>query len=194
MISFRSKMLFLFLWILVVCGGLFVYVYYPTLFQRALTHVMGVSVYFGYALLLLIGALRGFTLVPSTYLIVVGLFFFAPVPLFFVILAGIIISSISVYYFSEYLHVDTFFEKKHHARVVQIRTLLEKNELPIIILWSFAPILPTDIICYVCGTLRVDIRKFVLGITIGEGTIVALYIFFGQYLLKYSHTLLSLFV
>jgi uncharacterized membrane protein YdjX (TVP38/TMEM64 family) len=169
------------------------YFFHPTFFQGQLGHVTGVSLYLGYFIFLLVGSLRGFTLIPSTYLIIAGLLFFQPVPLFILVMVGIIISSVSVYYFSEFLHFDTFFEKHHLKRVTQIRNLLEKNELPIIILWSFAPVLPTDIICYVCGTLRVNVKKFILGICIGEGTIVGIYIFFGGYLLKYSYTLFSLF-
>lgn len=190
---FHSKVYFVVLWLTLLCAGLYMYFFHPTFFQVQLEHIAGVSIYLAYAVLFVVGALRGFTLIPSTYLIIAGLLFFEPLPLFILIMAGIIVSSLSVYYFSEFLHLDLFFEKHHHERVMQVKRLLEKNELPIIILWSFAPILPTDIICYVCGTLRVDIRKFVLGITIGEGTIVALYIFFGDYLLGNIHSIVSIF-
>lgn len=190
----RSKSYFVLLWLTLLLAGLYMYFFHPTFFQGQLARVTGVSVYLGYAILLVVGSLRGFTLIPSTYLIIAGLLFFEPVPLFILIMAGIIVSSLSVYYFSEFLHLDLFFEKHHHERVAQIKSALEKNELPIIIFWAVSPFLPTDIICYVCGTLRVNVKKFILGIFIGESTIVGTYIFFGEYLLKYSHSIFSFFL
>jgi uncharacterized membrane protein YdjX (TVP38/TMEM64 family) len=41
------------------------------------------------------------------------------------------------------------------------------------------PIAPTDLVGYVCGALHVDLKKYVLGVAIGEGAIRAIYIFIG---------------
>ncbi len=95
-------------------------------------------------------------------------------------LGGVIVSSLCVYYFSEYLNFDEYFEKKHKKQVDKIRDVLSRNELPIVITWSFMPFLPTDIMCYVCGTLDVDVRKFIFGVLIGEGIMCAVYIFLGK--------------
>ena len=62
---------------------------------------------------------------------------------------------------------------------ISLRALMARRELPIVILWSFFPIAPTDVVCYVCGTLKVDLKKCLTGVTIGEGTICAIYIFLG---------------
>ncbi|MDP3947605.1 MAG: VTT domain-containing protein [bacterium] len=140
------------------------------------------SIYYGYTLFLLLGCLRGFTIIPVTSLIILGLLFFDTLPLFILTIAGIIVSAASVYYFSELLHLDEFFEQKHSRRIAKIKSVLQKNELPIIIGWSAFPFLPTDLISYVCGTLRVNFAKFILGILIGEGVTSATYIFFGHYL------------
>ena len=53
---------------------------------------------------------------------------------------------------------------------------------PIVILWSFFPLAPTDLVCYVCGALKVDLKKCLLGVVIGEGAICAIYIFMGTQL------------
>jgi uncharacterized membrane protein YdjX (TVP38/TMEM64 family) len=63
--------------------------------------------------------------------------------------------------------------------------LLQRHELPVIIGWSFFPLAPTDLICYVCGGLRVNFPKFLLGVLIGEGTICAIYIFLGGEALRW---------
>jgi uncharacterized membrane protein YdjX (TVP38/TMEM64 family) len=51
--------------------------------------------------------------------------------------------------------------------------------MPIMIGWSFFPLLPTDVICYVCGALEIDYKKFLIGVAIGEGTICGMYIYLG---------------
>ncbi|MFH0929931.1 MAG: VTT domain-containing protein [Candidatus Moraniibacteriota bacterium] len=134
---------------------------------------------------MILGSLRGFALVPVTYLIVLGLLFFNPLPLFILTIIGILISSISIYFFSEFLRFDAFFEKRYPKQIHRLKTVFAKNELPIIIFWSFFPFLPTDLICYVAGSLRVDLKKLVLGVLIGEGITSGLYIFFENQLIKY---------
>ena len=59
--------------------------------------------------------------------------------------------------------------------------------MPIIIGWSFFPLAPTDLVVYVCGVLRVDVRKCLLGVLIGEGAICAIYTFAGDALLRAWH-------
>ena len=60
-----------------------------------------------------------------------------------------------------------------------------RRELPIVIGWSFFPLAQTDLICYVYGSLRIDVRKLLAGILLGEGIICALYIFLGRQLLSF---------
>jgi uncharacterized membrane protein YdjX (TVP38/TMEM64 family) len=130
---------------------------------------------------LFLGSIRAFTLIPATFLIVVALPFFRPLPLFALTVAGILVSSASIYWFSEALRLDELFERKHPERVAQMKAVLQRNELAIIIGWAFFPLTPTDLICYVCGALKVDFKKFLFAILIGEGSICAIYIFLGDY-------------
>ncbi len=173
-------------WILLIFSALSVRFFYPEFLQHELSSIFHFSVYFGYAFLLFLGCIRGFTLIPSTYLIILGLLFFPPWPLFLVIMIGTLVSSVSIYYFSEFLRLDHVFKKKYAKQVLRVSQLLKKNELPIIIAWSAFPLLPTDVICYIAGALRINVQKFLVGIFIGEGITSGLYIFFGSYLL---HTL-----
>jgi len=174
-------------WILFALSALYLHFFQPIFFRNQLESALNLSIYFGYALFLIIGSLRGLTLIPLTYLIVLGLLFFNPLPLFILIIIGMLISSISIYYFSEFMHFDAFFEKKYPQRIVHLKSALTKNELPIIILWSAAPFLPTDLICYIAGSLKINLKKFIFGILIGEGITSGLYIFFGHQLTNYLH-------
>jgi uncharacterized membrane protein YdjX (TVP38/TMEM64 family) len=178
------RKLFGILWLAFLLGMLYLYFFHAGFFQHQLELMVQHSLYLAYVIFLVLGIIRGFTLIPVTYLIVLGLLFFPPLPLFIIILLGILISSASVYYFFEYLNLDSLFKKKYNKQISRVRQALEKNELPIIIGWSAFPFFPTDVICYLCGTLEVDIKKLLLGIFIGEGITSGVYIFFGHYLLN----------
>jgi uncharacterized membrane protein YdjX (TVP38/TMEM64 family) len=175
------------LWLLLVTGTAYLYLFHRDVVQSQLRSAFSFSAIVGSLLYLFFACIRGFTLIPSTYLVLAALAFFPPLPLFVLTLAGILISSSSIYWFSESLHLHELFERKHKYRVTQVKTVLEKNELPIIIGWSFFPLAPTDLICYVCGVLEVDFKKFLFGILVGEGTICAIYIFLGDYVLRWLH-------
>jgi uncharacterized membrane protein YdjX (TVP38/TMEM64 family) len=138
-----------------------------------------------YGAYILLGAVRGFTLVPSTTLVLAALPFMPPGPLLVCTLAGIMISSTSIYYFSAALRINERVARKHPEKIARITDLVNRYELPIIIGWSFFPFAPTDLICYVCGVLRVRFWKFLLGVTLGEGAICAIYIYGGDQLLRW---------
>ncbi len=173
------------IWLLVLFGGLYLYFFHREVIQSQLGRAFSYSVILGYLVYLLLGCARGFTLIPSTYLVLSGLLFFPPVPLFVLSLTGILVSSSIIYFFSEALHLDEFFERNHADLIARMKLILEKNQLPIVIGWSLFPLAPTDLICYLCGTLEVDFKKLLLGVFIGEGTICAIYIFLGGHLLRF---------
>jgi uncharacterized membrane protein YdjX (TVP38/TMEM64 family) len=138
-----------------------------------------------YAVYLALGAVRGFTLVPSTTLVLAAVPFMAPGPLLACTLIGIMLSSASIYYFSAALRIDERVAKKHPEKIARLTDLVNRYEMPIIIGWSFFPLVPTDLICYVCGVLRVRFWKFLIGVTIGEGAICAIYIYGGDQLFRW---------
>jgi uncharacterized membrane protein YdjX (TVP38/TMEM64 family) len=168
-------------WSLALGLGLYFYLFRPDAIRSALTALEGAPVWLLGGVYLALGCVRGFTLVPATYLVLAGMLVLPPAPLYALTLAGIIVSSAAVYYFAEAMRLDQFFERRHAAQVARLRALLQRRELPIVILWSFFPLAPTDVVCYVCGALRIDLKKCLLGVVIGEGTICAIYIFMGPH-------------
>ena len=171
------------IWLLVVAAGLYSYLFERAFIQSQLQNALSTSALIAAAVYLLLGSVRAFTLVPSTFLVIVGLPFIPPWRLLILTLIGILISSSLIYWFAEELHLAQEIERKYPARIARLKILLQQYEMPIIIGWSFFPLLPTDVICYVCGALEIDYRKFLLGVTIGEGTICAIYIYLGGRLL-----------
>jgi len=183
----QLRRLLLTVWFVVVAGALYLFLFHRDALQRELQSASSVSVAAAALLYLFFGSVRGFTLIPSTTLVVVALPFFRPGLLFVLTLAGILISSASIYFFSEALHLDELVARRHQRAMDRLKDLLQRYQMPVIIGWSFFPLAPTDLICYVCGVLEVDFRKCLLGVAIGEGAICAIYIFLGDYALRWLH-------
>lgn len=182
----RRRWLLATIWFVLAGSALYLYFFRRDAIQRDLASAFSASMVTASAIYLALGAIRAFTLIPSTYLVIAALPFFPRAPLLVLTLAGILVSSAIIYWFAESLHLEELFERgKHKAQVDKLRVLLQRHELPVIVGWSFFPLAPTDLICYVCGGLRVNFPKFLLGVTLGEGTICAIYIFFGGEALRW---------
>lgn len=138
-----------------------------------------------YGVYLALGAVRGFTLVPSTTLVLAAVPFVPPGPLLVCTVLGIMLSSTSIYFFSSALRLDERVAKRHPKQVARLTDLINRYEFPIIVGWSFFPLVPTDLICYVCGVLRVRFWTFLLAVTLGEGAICAIYIYGGDQILRW---------
>lgn len=176
----RLRRLLVVLWAAAAGAALYAFIFHRGAVERELQQTASWSMLAGGALYLIFGCLRGFTFIPSTTLLLAAIPLFAPGPLFALTLAGILVSSASVYYFAEALHLEELLARRHEHRVRQITAWLQKYELPVIIGWSFFPLAPTDLIVYVCGVLRVSVVKCLIGVAIGEGAICAIYIFAGH--------------
>ena len=171
------------LWLAVVFAALYFYFFRRAVVEDQLRTVFSLSAGVVAVLYVVLNAVRPFTLIPPTFLLFAAMPFVRPLPLFLLTLVGIAVSSSVFYWFSETLNLAERFERRHQKQVEQIRSLLRRHELPIIIGWSFFLIMPTDLLCYVCGTLRINFPKFLIGVLIGEGSVFAIYIFFGNYVM-----------
>lgn len=78
------------------------------------------------------------------------------------------------------MRFDNFFFTHYPEQVERLINLLRKRELPVISLWGFAPFIPTDMIVCICSVLRISVWKTLMGVSIGEGIICAIYIFGGS--------------
>ncbi|MEX1056138.1 MAG: VTT domain-containing protein, partial [Natronospirillum sp.] len=126
-----------------------------------------------------ISTLRGFTLIPSTPIVLAGVLVFPPVPLFLVNQAAVYTSSAIVYFMARQFRFDHYFHEHYPDQVKRLTALLQRRELVVISAWGFMPVVPSDMIVYVCSVLRIRLWKTLLGVSIGEGIICALYIFGG---------------
>jgi len=171
-------------WVLFIAAFAFLYYRYSALWGTEFTELAASSAWLAYAVYLVLGAVRGFALIPVTNLVVLAIPIFPPVPLLVLTLIGIAISSASIYAFAGSLKLAEYFERKHAQHAQRVRAALQKNPTSIVTAWSFLPIVPTDLICYVCGVMKISFPRFMFGVLVGEGAICALYIFAGAGLLE----------
>jgi len=180
------------LWLLFVAAFVLLYWSRAGTWGSEFRDVAASSLLLGYAVYLALGCVRGFTLIPAANLVLLAIPIFPPLPLLVLTLVGILVSSASIYAFAGSLHLAEYFETKHAAAVARVRAALARNPTTIVMAWSFFPLAPTDLICYVCGAMRISFRRFMLGVLVGEGAICALYIFAGRGLWDYGRELMGL--
>jgi len=137
---------------------------------------------------LAVSALRGFTLLPSTPLVLAGTLLFPeqPVAVFVVAMAGIIVSSTMIYFFSDKFGFHDYFESHKPQLTHRIKAKLEHPlGVVVVALWAFFPLVPTDLVCYVAGTTEMSYTKFIIGVVAGETILCVFYIFLGGSIVQY---------
>lgn len=175
-------------WGVLIVSGLVFYLVRPDLFSPdhiadALTKFQSEAL----IIFLAISIVRGFTLLPSTPLIIAGTLAFPAVPwtVLAISIIGIVASSSLIYWFAEALGIAAHFEKRKPAAVAKIRSRLEHpTGIAFVFLWAFFPLVPTDAVCYVAGSIRMNFGKFIAAITAGELILCSFYVFGGGLLLE----------
>ena len=133
-------------------------------------------------------ALRGFTLLPSTPFVLAGALTFPDQSLAVLLtsLAGIALSSTMIYFFSELLGFTEYFERRDPARIHAIKARLEHPlGFLFVAAWAFFPLVPTDLVCYLAGTARMNYWKFILAVLFGETILCSVYVFGGGSILSF---------
>lgn len=135
---------------------------------------------------LAMSVLRGFTLLPSTPLVIAGTILFPgqPFEVLAVSIIGILMSSSMIYFFSEFLGFAEFFERHKPDFTRRVHARLERpTGFIFVFLWAFFPLVPTDAVCYVAGTLKMTFWRFLTAVLLGELILCSFYIFFGGQLI-----------
>lgn len=177
------------IWVSVIIGGVGSYLVYPHAFTAEniaafLLRFEG-AVWFVY---LAMSGLRGFSLLPSTPLIIAGTLLFPaqPVTVFAVSMAGILISSSMIYFFSDFLGFSDYFESHKPELTHKLKARLEHPlGFIFVALWAFFPLVPTDLVCYLAGTTKMRYLEFIAAVLVGEAILCSIYIFFGGAMLGY---------
>ena len=171
----------LYVWLALIASSLSLFFFMPELFEpQSIRQFFTDNLFSGLLVYFIISTVRGVTLIPLTPIVLAGVLVFPPWPLFLVNQAGVYTSSAILYCMTRYMRFDNFFFTHYPQQVEKLILLLRKRELPVISLWGFAPFIPTDMIICICSVLRISVFKTLLGVSIGEGIICAVYIFGGS--------------
>lgn len=136
----------------------------------------------------IISVIRGFFLIPSTPFVLAGVIMFpsAPWMVFFISMIGIIFSTTALYYFSDLLGFSKKLESKFPKKMeVWKKRLNSPLSTLIVIVWSFFPLVPTDLICYVAGIVKMPFKYLFLGVIVGESVLVYCYVFLGAEIINF---------
>ena len=125
---------------------------------------------------------RALLMIPCTPFVLAGGITFPDMPILVMAIsyAGIVAGAYLVYSFPSFGSYDEYLEEKYPDKV---RFLKEKMHGPyafwIVAGWSCFPLVPTDVICYVGGLVKMSFRRMVTAVVLGEIPLVTLYVLVG---------------
>ncbi|WP_079704005.1 VTT domain-containing protein [Daejeonella lutea] len=131
--------------------------------------------------------IRGLTMIPGTPFLLAGIILFkdSPFLLLAAFLASMLVTSGLMFYLADKLGFSTYFERNYPEKILLVREKLSgRNGFLFITLWAFAPFTPTDLVCYVAGSVRMRFINLIVPLLTGEAFICGFYIFNGQFLLE----------
>ncbi len=125
---------------------------------------------------------RSLLMIPCTPFVLAGAISFPQWPLivFVISFTGIALGAFLVYSFPSFGNYDEFLKEKYPAKIAALKEKMQgKYAFAIVAGWSFFPLVPTDVICYVAGIAKMSFKKMVMALLIGEIPLVTTYIFLG---------------
>lgn len=178
------KRIVYFTWIFLVIalGVLFVFKnsYFNPEYLSEVIHEYATHVWLFY---IAISFIRGFFLIPSTPFVLLGIVLFPehPVEVLAVSMSGVVFSATLLYFYSDNIGFSDYLEENYPAKAQWMKEKLGgRYQLFFIYAWSIFPPVPTDLICYVTGILKVNYLKMIAGVFLGELTLNTFYVYMGQ--------------
>ena len=182
------------IWIVAVVffGFLFIFKnqYFDTEFLSAWMQQYGDKVLIIY---IAISFIRGFFLIPSTPFVLLGIVLYPTQPLLVlaVSMSGVVFSATLLYFYSDNIGFSDYLEAKYPKQSQWMQEKLGgKYRLAFIYGWSIFPPVPTDLICYVAGILKVKYWVMILGVFLGELTLNTIYVSIGPSVVEFFNNLL----
>lgn len=171
-------------WAAVIGVGIYLVCFHREQTQQELRAVMSASLWGASIIYLVLTVIRGLIFLPAAPLLLVGIAIFPPWLMFWLTMAGTLISMAAIYLFPDLLKMDDLVRTKKGGMIERVRSLLPKHGMAVIVLWSFLPFTPTGFIVYACGELRMRFSTTMLGVALGSAAYFALIIFSGDHLMR----------
>lgn len=146
---------------------------------KAFFHENQNSILVGYVILIL---LRSLFFIPSTVVLVLGMALFPNAFWFllFINMIGILFGSTLIYLAGKLFTEEDFFSAKHQKKLPKIKEKINEYGFWIVLVWSFFPLVPTDLVCYISGATHMKYFKFITAVLIGEVILVSTYLLTGE--------------
>jgi uncharacterized membrane protein YdjX (TVP38/TMEM64 family) len=139
------------------------------------------------ALYLLASVTRALVLIPSTPFVLAGCLLFPGRPglVLAISLGGIALSATLIYHFSGLLGLDDWLETRHPDPSRWMRQWLSGPwGFWALVGWSFFPLAPTDLACYLAGSLRLPFGRYLAAVCLGELLVCGGYVYLSQQALE----------
>ena len=136
---------------------------------------------------LLISISRGLFLIPSTPFVLAGAILFPHQPylVMSISLLGVVGGATFIYYFSDLLNFSERLEKKYPKQLQLWKKRLNSPKATLFVMaWSFFPFVPTDLICYVAGIVKMRYIYLISGVFLGELVLIYCYVHLGAGLIE----------
>ncbi len=181
----KIRSLILKIWLFTVFAfGVYIFFHREFLHPQYLLEVFRSFGTWAIVIYIFVSMFRSIILLPSLPLVIVGTIYAPNMPntVYFISMACIWFSGILVYHFSHLLGFDAMFS--HHIHDPKIKKSIDTYGAFVISFWSFFPLLPVDVACYLAGTVRLNFIKFIIALTIGEWTVVAIIVYGWSKMMK----------
>lgn len=176
------------IWLLFIIGLVIAYFKNPAIITPPYI-VEFIQIFNGEMMLMYIALtlIRGFFLIPSTPFVICGALLF-PDNLFLVLgisMIGVMFSATTLYYFSDILGFSKYFKTKKSKNIAEWEARLKSpKSIFFVTAWSLFPFVPTDLICYAAGIVKMPFKNMFIGVFLGELVLDIFYVYFGANLVK----------
>jgi uncharacterized membrane protein YdjX (TVP38/TMEM64 family) len=180
-----SKGITTWIWLTIVLAILLFWIAEPSAFAperlESSFRALGPWAFTGFVIASLV---RGALLIPSTPVVLAGGALFPDrLPLVLLVsMIGIVVSAVLLYRFPGFAGYDRKLAAKYPEKLERLQGHLRKPRAVVFVTaWAFFPAVPTDLICYAAGLVRMPLRRLLTGIVIGELPLVTAYILAGRH-------------
>ena len=177
------------LWLLSIVALMAAYIFFPEKFT--VEYIISFVQSFKTEILVVyiaVSLIRGFFLIPSTIFVIAGSVLFPDQSILVLAISmiGVLFSATALYFFADSIGFSEILEEKYPQQVTSWKARLNRPGSTWFVLgWSFFPLVPTDIICYVAGIVKLPFRYMILGVFVGEAVLNIGYIYFGSNITNY---------
>ncbi|OPJ63977.1 TVP38/TMEM64 family protein [Clostridium oryzae] len=135
-------------------------------------------------LFLVIASLRSFTLIPSTFFVIIAGMLFNPIEAFILAATANILSEVLVFFVAKFSFSPSY-QNKMINKYPKIYKMVQNNTMQILALGVSSPIIPSDIVCLFCAFTGMSFTKYISTIFLADTPVIFLYTFLGISI-KYS--------